>query len=86
MTDNFYFEIKRQFGVLNENPKSGWKKEVNLVCWNGNPDRIDIREWDPEHEHMSKGLTLSLEEAEKFYSILTQALLDTSWQEKTADC
>jgi len=81
MTDNFYFEIKKQFGVLNENPKSGWKKEVNLVCWNGNPDRTHIREWDPEHEPMSKGLTLSLEEAENLYTILTEALLDKSWQE-----
>ena len=44
MSNEFYFEIKKQFGVLSENSKSGWKKEVNLVCWNGNPDRIDIRE------------------------------------------
>ena len=81
MTDNFTFEIKRQFGVLNENTKTGWKREVNLVSWNGNPLKIDIRDWDEEHTHMGRGLTFSLEEAQILYTILTEVLLDKSWQE-----
>lgn len=80
MTDNFYFEIKRQFGVLNENAKTGWKREVNLVAWNGNPVKIDIRDWDEEHTHMGRGLTFSLDEAEKLYGLLTEAFADSSWQ------
>ena len=37
------FEIIKQLGVLSENEK-GWKKEINLISWNGNEPKHDIRE------------------------------------------
>ena len=40
-------------------------KEVNIVSWNGRPAKLDIRDWDERHELMTKGITLSIEEAEK---------------------
>ena len=55
------FEIKESLGVLSENAK-GWAKEFNLVSWNGRDPKYDIRDWDPEHEKMGKGLTLTKEE------------------------
>ena len=55
------FEIKETLGVLSESAK-GWKKELNLVSWNEREPKYDIRDWDPEHEKMSKGLTLTKEE------------------------
>ena len=71
MTENreITFEIVEHIGVLQEYP-TGWMKEVNLVSWNGNPAKVDIRDWDPSHERMSKGITLSLEEAHKLRSHL----------------
>jgi len=35
---------------------------VNLVSWNGNPAKYDIRDWAPNHEKMGKGITLTCEE------------------------
>ena len=55
------FEIKESLGVLSESAK-GWTKEFNLVSWNGREPKYDIRDWDPEHEKMGKGLTLTKEE------------------------
>ena len=55
------FEIIKQLGVLSENAK-GWKKEINLISWNGNEPKYDIREWDQRHERMTRGITLSTEE------------------------
>lgn len=57
----FKFEIVEKIGVLGEK-ENGWKKELNLVSYNGFPAKYDIREWDPDHEKMSKGITLSKEE------------------------
>ncbi|MBK5253425.1 MAG: YdbC family protein [Peptostreptococcaceae bacterium] len=63
------YEIVEEIGVLSENNK-GWTKELNRVSWNDRPAKYDIREWDPEHEKMSKGITLSEEEVEKLRSLL----------------
>ena len=51
------FEIQKELGVISEGSK-GWKKEVNLISWNGAAPKYDIRDWDPEHEKMGKGITL----------------------------
>lgn len=63
------FEIKEHIGVISENNK-GWTKEVNLVSWNGGEAKYDIREWDPEHVKMSKGVTLNGEQATALRDIL----------------
>ncbi|MDD4169493.1 MAG: PC4/YdbC family ssDNA-binding protein [Desulfotomaculaceae bacterium] len=55
------FEIVKEVGVLSEGLK-GWKKEINLISWNNRDPKYDIREWSPEHEKMSKGITLSKED------------------------
>lgn len=63
------YEIKESLGVLSESAK-GWTKEVNLVSWNDREPKYDLREWDPEHEKMGKGITLSHEEMKKLKEIL----------------
>ena len=55
------YDIIEEIGVLSENDK-GWKKELNLISWNGAKPKYDIRDWSPEHEKMGKGVTLSEEE------------------------
>lgn len=63
------FEIEHHIGVLSESAK-GWRKELNLISWNGRDPKYDIRDWAPEHEKMGKGTTMSNEEVEKLYDLL----------------
>lgn len=55
------YEIIEKIAVLSESTK-GWKKELNLISWNGRDPKYDLREWAPEREKMGKGITLSKEE------------------------
>lgn len=55
------FEIKKHIGVITEHP-TGWKKELNLVSWNGHAPKYDIRDWSPDHEQLARGITLTEEE------------------------
>ena len=57
----FTYEIIEEIAVLSENEK-GWRKELNLIAWNGREPKYDIRDWAPEHEKMGKGVTLTKEE------------------------
>lgn len=68
---DFRYEILEEIAVLSENPK-GWRKEFNLVSWNGRPAKFDIRDWAPNHEKMGKGVTLSNEEFEALKSALKE--------------
>lgn len=63
------YDIVEEIGVLSENEK-GWRKELNLVSWNDREAKYDIRDWNPSHERMSKGITLTEEEAKMLYEIL----------------
>ncbi|MGL4736087.1 MAG: YdbC family protein [Cellulosilyticaceae bacterium] len=63
------YEIEQTIGVLSESSK-GWKKELSLISWNDNPAKYDIREWDPEHQKMGKGVTLSKDEVIKLRDML----------------
>lgn len=64
------FWIVANIGVLSKYP-TGWSKEVNIVSWNEGPAKLDIRDWDPAHERMSRGLTLSAEEVKRLTEMLT---------------
>ena len=55
------YEIVKEIGILSENAK-GWRKELNLVSWNGAKPKYDIRDWAPGREKMGKGITLTQEE------------------------
>ena len=63
------YDIVKEIGVLSENSK-GWRKEINLISWNGGEPKYDIRDWAPEHEKMGKGTTLNKDEAMKLKEIL----------------
>ncbi|SHI35192.1 YdbC family protein [Desulfosporosinus lacus] len=63
------YEIKETIGVLSESAK-GWSKELNLVSWNDNAPKYDIREWSPDHTKMGKGVTLTKEEMKKLRDLL----------------
>ena len=61
------FEITEELGI-----EKGWRKELNLVSWNEREPKYDIRDWNPSHERMSKGITLTKEEAQALYEILKE--------------
>ena len=63
------FEITESLGVLSENAK-GWTKELNKVSWNEREPKYDLREWNPDHTRMGKGITLTEEEVEMLKRIL----------------
>lgn len=64
------YEIKEHIGIISEN-KNGWTKELNLVSWNDNDLKYDIRDWNPTHDKMSRGITLTEEEAYELSIILS---------------
>ena len=67
----FKFEVVTKFRELSENAK-GWKKELTLVSWNERDPKYDIREWDPAHEKMTKGVTFTAEELIQLRDILNE--------------
>lgn len=69
------YEIKENIGVLSENAK-GWTKELNLISWNDREPKYDIREWNPDHTRMGKGVTLSAEEFENLRKLINGEEID----------
>ena len=69
--DRVRFDLMERIGVLSRKD-SGWTREVNIVAWNDGPGKVDIREWDPEHKRMTKGITLFEEEAERLVKVLAR--------------
>ena len=65
------FEIVEEFGVIATH-STGWKKELNLVSCNGGQAKYDIRDWDPDHERMSRGITLSEKEMGRVRQMLDE--------------
>ena len=71
----FEFEIVEHIGLLSENPR-GWTKEINRVSFNGQEAKYDIRQWSPDHEKMSKGISFSKEELNNLKHYLEELDLD----------
>lgn len=69
MASEIKYEIIEEIGVISENAK-GWRKELNLISWNGAAPKYDVRDWAPEHEKMGKGVTLTQEEMEALKKFL----------------
>ena len=63
------FEIKETLGEIAESAK-GWKKELNIISWNGKEAKYDLREWSPDHEKMGKGVTLTNDELKSLRDLL----------------
>ena len=41
MKEEFSYEILEEVAVLSENAR-GWRKELNLISWNGRPPKFDL--------------------------------------------
>lgn len=62
------YEITEHLGVISETAR-GWTREVNMISWNGREPKVDVRDWSPEHDKMSKGLTFTKEELQELAKI-----------------
>lgn len=58
---NITYEIREHLGTITQYD-NGWKKELNIVNWNSSMPKYDIRDWDPQYERMSRGITLHADE------------------------
>ncbi len=70
--DEFKYEIKEHLEDLGEANEKGWKKELNIVSWNGGEEKYDIRSWNEDHTKMGKGISLSYEE----FALMCQVAYD----------
>lgn len=66
---NFSYDVVESIGTL-ATYSNGWTKEFNLISWNGKEAKYDIRDWDPDHQHMSRGITLRPDELGQLYKLL----------------
>lgn len=66
------FEIVERLVVLKDR-KPAWDLELNLVSWNGNEPKYDIREWNEDHTRCGKGITLGLNELKKLVGYCEEA-------------
>ena len=66
---DFEYEVVNSIGVL-ARYNSGWTKEINMVAWNGKDPKFDIRDWNPEHSQMSRGVTLYEDELKQLMGVM----------------
>lgn len=89
MPNEFTFEIRKHLGTLAVR-NNGWSKELNIVCWNDQSvPKFDIRAWDRNHTHMSRGITLYADEMRQLVSLYlayqNQRTVDEAKADQAAD-
>lgn len=65
------YDVVRRVGTLSESAK-GWKKELNIISWNGREPKYDLRDWAPDGEKMGKGVTLTIDDLKALKELLNQ--------------
>ena len=61
-------EVIRKIALISGS-ETGFRKELNVVSWNGREPKYDLRNWSPEGKAL-KGLTLTEEEAKELQKAL----------------
>mgnify|MGYP000856386950 FL=1 len=74
MANEFSYEVVEEIGTIGNPTPSGWSTQLNLVSWNGNEPKLDIRSWNEDHSRMGKGISLSMEEATQLATFLNYYL------------
>ena len=65
----FKYEITERIAVLSTNAR-GWERQLNMISWNDNPPKYDIRDWSPDGSRMAKGISMTREELVALRDIL----------------
>ena len=71
MNNEISFKLLDKVGLIAVTP-SGWQKELNVISWNGGAAKYDIRDWSPDHDRMTKGITLREEELQGLHNLLLE--------------
>lgn len=66
---NFTFNIVQHLATLSDSNAS-WPLELNLVSFNDDPVKYDLRKWNKRHDRMSKGISLTKEELKNLKQVL----------------
>jgi hypothetical protein len=64
-------QVVMHIGVISQS-RNGWTKELNLVSWNDQPPKYDIRDWSPDHSQLGRGVTLTREELLELRDLLNR--------------
>ena len=67
------YEIVKEIAVLSTGDR-GYTKEINLISWNGEEPKYDIRSFSPNREKCGKGITLNADEAAALLKALQKEL------------
>lgn len=70
------YEITEKIGSIGDNGK-GWSRELNLVSWNDREPKYDLRDWNPDHSRMGKGLTMTADQLTALRDLLNSLDLDS---------
>jgi len=79
------FTIHEHIAVLDryEGREVPWTREINVVSWNGGQPKIDIRDWSSDHRRMSRGITMTEEQAMKMAAALVERYQEKAKLAKT---
>lgn len=69
---NVTFEITEKIGTVRDDGE--WKMELNLISWNGNKPKYDLRCWNSDHTKMGKGITLTDDDMKTLKSLITKRI------------
>lgn len=65
------YTLVQQLCVLEE--RGAWNLEFNVVSWNGEEPKYDIRPWNTDHSRCGKGITLTEESLKRLVNYCEQA-------------
>lgn len=65
------YTLVQKLCVLEE--KGAWNLEFNVVSWNGEEPKYDIRPWNADHSRCGKGITLTEENLKRLVNYCEQA-------------
>lgn len=74
------FEIYKVLGTLSED-KDGKSKQLTCISWGRYNPKFDLRSWNSDYTTMTKGITLSLEEALALKDLLNKVDLEQAYNE-----
>ena len=67
------YEIIKEIGVVSES-STGWQKILTVTSWCGREPRLDLREWSPDRQKCTRGLTLDRDQAASLMKLLQSEL------------
>jgi hypothetical protein len=72
MKGEFYMtmEVIKKIALISGS-ETGYRKELNIVSWNGKEPKYDLRTWSPEGIAL-RGLTLTEDEAKELQKVLNE--------------